>query len=156
MSEEQKSSGLPMASKWDPEKIRKEEEYLQDLETKPFGQKIRGYFKMTGPAWMQSAMTLGAGSAAASVVAGAFFGYQLLWVQPIAMLLGIFMMAALSNITLTKGERGFVVVKRELHPSIAFFWALATVVSTVIWHLSLIHISEPTRRTIPSRMPSSA
>lgn len=134
MSEEQKSSGLPMASKWDPEKIRKEEEYLQDLETKPFGQKIRGYFKMTGPAWMQSAMTLGAGSAAASVVAGAFFGYQLLWVQPIAMLLGIFMMAALSNITLTKGERGFVVVKRELHTSIAFFWALATVVSTVIWH----------------------
>ena len=134
MSEEEKSSGLPMASKWDPEKIRKEEEYLQDLEAQPFGKKIKGYFKMTGPAWMQSAMTLGAGSAAASVVAGAFFGYQLLWVQPIAMLLGVFMMAALSNITLTKGERGFVVVKRELHPSIAFFWALATVVSTVIWH----------------------
>jgi Mn2+/Fe2+ NRAMP family transporter len=50
------------------------------------------------------------------------------------MFLGVFMMAALSNITLTKGERGYEVVKRELHPSIAFFWALATVVSTVIWH----------------------
>ncbi|VGO17460.1 Divalent metal cation transporter MntH [Pontiella desulfatans] len=123
-----------MASKWDPEKIRAEEEHLLDLEQQPFGKKIRGYFKMTGPAWMQSAMTLGAGSAAASVVAGAFFGYQLLWVQPIAMFLGVFMMAALSNITLTKGERGYQVVKRELHPSIAFFWALATVVSTVIWH----------------------
>ncbi|MDZ8117644.1 NRAMP family divalent metal transporter [Pontiella agarivorans] len=134
MSDEQKSSGLPMASKWDPEKIREEEQFLQDLNAKPFGQKIKGYFKLTGPAWMQSAMTLGAGSAAASVVAGAFFGYQLLWVQPIAMFLGIFMMAALSNITLTKGERGYEVVKRELHPSIAFFWALATVVSTVIWH----------------------
>jgi len=57
-----------------------------------------------------------------------------LWVQPIAMFLGVFMMAALSNITLTKGERGYEIVKRELHPSIAFFWALATVVSTVIWH----------------------
>jgi Mn2+/Fe2+ NRAMP family transporter len=133
MSEE-KSSGLPMSSKWDPEKIEAEETYLQELDAKPFGQRIRGYFKMTGPAWMQSAMTLGAGSAAASVVAGAFFGYQLLWVQPIAMFLGVFMMAALSNITLTKGERGYEIVKRELHPSIAFFWALATVVSTVIWH----------------------
>jgi Mn2+/Fe2+ NRAMP family transporter len=134
MSQEQNSSGLPMTSKWDPEKIRQEEEHLQALEQQPFGKRIKGYFKMTGPAWMQSAMTLGAGSAAASVVAGAFFGYELLWVQPIAMFLGIFMMAALANITLTKGERGFVIVKRELHPSIAFFWALATVVSTVIWH----------------------
>lgn len=134
MSKEQKSSGLPMTSKWDPEKIRKEEEYLQDLETQPFGRKIKGYFKLTGPAWMQSAMTLGAGSAAASVVAGAFYGYELLWVQPIAMFLGIFMMAALGNIVLTKGERGFEIVKRELHPSIAMFWAVATVVSTVIWH----------------------
>lgn len=123
-----------MTSKWDPEKTRQEEEYLQNLEQQPFGKRIRGYFKLTGPAWMQSAMTLGAGSAAASVVAGAFFGYELLWVQPIAMFLGIFMMAALANITLTKGERGFEIVKRELHPSIAFFWAFATVVSTIIWH----------------------
>lgn len=123
-----------MTSKWDPEKIRQEEEHLQSLEQQPFTKRIRGYFKLTGPAWMQSAMTLGAGSAAASVVAGAFFGYELLWVQPIAMILGVFMMAALANITLTKGERGFVIVKRELHTSIAFFWALATVVSTVIWH----------------------
>lgn len=134
MSEEQKSSGLPMTSKWDPEKIRLEDEHLQALEKEPFGKRIKGYFKMTGPAWMQSAMTLGAGSAAASVVAGAFYGYELLWVQPIAMFLGIFMMAALGNIVLTKGERGFEIVKRELHPSIAMFWAIATVVSTVIWH----------------------
>jgi manganese transport protein len=130
----QNNSGLPMSNKWEPEAIRREEELLQELDNQPFGKRIKGYFKLTGPAWMQSAMTLGAGSAAASVVAGAFYGYELLWVQPIAMLLGIFMMAALANITLTKGERGFVVVKRELHPSIAFFWALATVVSTVIWH----------------------
>ena len=135
MSEEQKkSSGLPMASKWDPEKIKQEEEVLIGLEKESFGKRMRGYFKLTGPAWMQSAMTLGAGSAAASVVAGAFFGYELLWVQPIAMFLGVFMMAALANITLTKGERGFEIVKRELHPSIAMFWAIATVVATIIWH----------------------
>ena len=129
-----KSAGLPMTSKWDAERIAQEGEALQRLETRPLGERVRGYFKLTGPAWMQSAMTLGAGSAAASVVAGAFYGYQLLWVQPIAMILGVFMMAALANITLTKGERAYLIFQRELYPWLAFLWALATVVSTVIWH----------------------
>jgi len=128
------SAGLPMTQKWDPERLDRERAELRELETQPWGPRIRGYFRLTGPAWMQSAMTLGAGSAAASVVAGAFYGYQLLWVQPVAMLLGVFMMAALANITLTKGERAYGIVQRELHPSVAFLWALATLVSTVIWH----------------------
>jgi Mn2+/Fe2+ NRAMP family transporter len=124
-----------MTAKWDPEKLKRDEEALIELEKKPMGERLRGYYKLTGPAWMQSAMTLGAGSAAASVVAGAFYGYQLLWVQPVAMILGIFMMSALGNITLTKGERAYNVVKRELHFSVAFLWALATVVATLVWHV---------------------
>ncbi len=128
------SAGLPMTAKWDPEKQRRESEFLRELDRRPWRERLRGYYQLTGPAWMQSAMTLGAGSAAASVVAGAFYGYTLLWVQPVAMLLGVCMMAAVANITLTKGERAYLVFKRELHPSVAFLWALATIVSTVIWH----------------------
>lgn len=131
---ENSSAGLPMTAKWDPERLQRENAELAQLEKKPFRERIKGYYRLTGPAWMQSAMTLGAGSAAASVVAGAFYGYQLLWVQPIAMFLGICMMAALGNITLTKGERAYEIVKREIHPSVAFLWALATVVATVVWH----------------------
>ncbi|MCP5518562.1 MAG: divalent metal cation transporter [Verrucomicrobiales bacterium] len=131
---EAKSAGLPMTSKWDPAQLERDQQTLIDLDRQPLLPRLRGYFKLTGPAWMQSAMTLGAGSAAASVVAGAFYGYQLLWVQPIAMFLGVCMMMALGNITLTKGERAYLIVGRELHVSIAFLWALATVVSTVIWH----------------------
>ena len=81
------NAGLPMTVKWDPEKLRQENKHLIELKQKPLPKRIRGYFKLTGPAWLQSAMTLGAGSAAASVIAGASFGYQLLWVQPLAMLL---------------------------------------------------------------------
>ena len=131
---DERSSGLPMTSKWDPARLEREVHILRELQTRPLLRRVRGYFQLTGPAWMQSAMTLGAGSAAASVVAGAFYGYQLLWVQPVAMLLGVFMMAALANITLTRGERAYLIVQRELHPWIALLWALATVVSTVIWH----------------------
>ncbi len=131
---EAKSTGLPMTSKWDPDKLERDTQELIALEKEPFFNRIRGYFRLTGPAWMQSAMTLGAGSAVASVVMGASFGYQFLWVQPIAMFLGIAMMTALGNIVLTKGERAYLIFGRELHISVAFLWALTTVVATVIWH----------------------
>ena len=132
MSETNK--GLPMASKWDPEKLQQEIAELQQLESKPLMSRMGGYLKRTGPGLMQSAMTLGAGSAVASVVAGASFGYELLWVQPIAMFLGIMMLAALGNVVLTTGERPYKAFGRELHVSIVFLWALGTVVASVIWH----------------------
>ncbi len=131
---EEENAGLPMAVKWDPEKLRLENKHLLELEKKSFPVRIRGYFKLTGPAWLQSAMTLGAGSAAASVIAGASFGYQLLWVQPLAMLLGVFMLAALGNVTLSRGERPYKSFSRELAPWVAFLWALGAIVASVIWH----------------------
>lgn len=127
-------SGLPMTAKWNPEKLERENAYLNELNRKPPLSRIRGYLKMTGPAWLQSAMTLGAGSAAASVIAGASFGYKLLWVQPLAMLLGVFMLAALGNVTLAKGERAYLSFSRELAPWVAFLWALGAIVASVIWH----------------------
>jgi len=130
----EQSKGLPMASKWDPEKLQAEIADLQALEGKPFGPRAAGYIKRTGPGLLQSAMTLGAGSAAASVMAGASFGYKLLWIQPVAMFLGICMLAALGNVVLTTGERPYKAFGRELHISIAFLWALGTIMASVIWH----------------------
>ena len=46
---------------------------------------IQRYLKLLGPGYLQSAMTLGGGTASASLFAGAVFGYQLLWVAPVAM-----------------------------------------------------------------------
>ncbi|MBN2473549.1 MAG: divalent metal cation transporter [Pirellulales bacterium] len=132
MAEQEK--GLPMAGRWDPEKLQQEIAALDALKQKPFPARAGGYIKRTGPGLLQSAMTLGAGSAAASVMAGASFGYKLLWIQPVAMLLGVFMLAALGNVVLTTGERPYKAFARELHVSIAFLWALGTVMASVIWH----------------------
>ena len=132
MAEQDK--GLPMAAKWDPEKLQAEVAELQALEGKPFGQKAGGYIKRTGPGLLQSAMTLGAGSATASVVAGASFGYKLLWVQPLAMFLGVMMLAALGNVVLTTGERPYKAFGREMSKVIVFLWALGTIMSSIIWH----------------------
>ena len=45
----EKSAGLPMTAKWDPEKLKKEVETLQVLESQPFFARIRGYFKSSVP-----------------------------------------------------------------------------------------------------------
>lgn len=129
-----KKVGLPMTSKWDPEKLRQEENFLIELSQKPLVERVKGYMKLTGPAWLQSAMTLGAGSAVASVVAGASFGYTLLWVQPVAMFFGIIMMGALANVVLSTGERPYSSFAREIHPIVPFLWALGSIIASVIWH----------------------
>jgi len=130
----EQSKGLPMTAKWNPEKLQQEVDALKALESKPFVPRATGYIKRTGPGLLQSAMTLGAGSATASVVAGASFGYKLLWVQPVAMFLGVMMLAALGNIVLTKGERPYKSFGREVGKVLVFLWALGTIMSSIIWH----------------------
>jgi Mn2+/Fe2+ NRAMP family transporter len=131
---EKKSSGLPMTAKWDPQRLEAETAELRALRHKPFFPRVGGYLKRTGPGLLQSAMTLGAGSATASVVAGASFGYKLLWVQPVAMFLGVMMLAALGNVVLTTGERPYRSFGRELSKTLIFLWALGTIMSSIIWH----------------------
>ena len=132
--QKEKDKGLPMAAKWDPEKLEREKAALVELANQPFGKRVLGYVKRSGPGLLQSAMTLGAGSAAASVVAGASFGYKLLWVQPLAMFLGVMMLAALGNIVLTTGERPYKAFMRELSIILVFLWAFGTIFASVIWH----------------------
>lgn len=128
------SKGLPMAAKWDPARVQAEIAQLEALEQRPFLSRVGGYLKRTGPGLLQSAMTLGAGSAAASVVAGASFGYKLLWIQPVAMFLGVCMMGALSNVVLTTQERPYGAFGRETSRILVFLWALGTIVASVVWH----------------------
>lgn len=128
------TKGLPMTSKWDPEKLAQEVAELKALEKQPLPSRAGGYIKRTGPGLLQSAMTLGAGSATASVVAGASFGYKLLWVQPVAMFLGVMMLAALGKVVLTTGERPYKAFGREIGKTLVFLWALGTIMSSIIWH----------------------
>lgn len=126
--------GLPMFTTSDPQALAKEKAELSVLESKGFFSRWRGYFKMTGPGWLQSALTLGGGSAMASLFAGAYLQYKLLWVQPVAMILGIIMLVVISKQTLSTGLRPFCMMKRILHPAFAWTWAFGALIVTVIWH----------------------
>jgi len=89
-----------------------------------------------GPGWLQGAMTLGGGSAITSLTIGAAFGYEFLWIQPVAMVIGCIMLFAAAHQTLSTGERPFVAMRRYISPVLAWAWAIAALGSSVIWGFS--------------------
>jgi len=89
-----------------------------------------------GPGWLQGAMTLGGGSAITSLTIGAAFGYEFLWIQPLAMLIGCVMLFALSHQTLSTGLRPFAAMKNHISPALAWGWAIAALGSSIVWGFS--------------------
>ena len=64
-------------------------------------EKYKTFAKLSGPGWLQSAITLGGGSLAGALFLGVIGGYSILWVQLLAMILGVIMLCAISYITLS-------------------------------------------------------
>ncbi|MFT5288104.1 MAG: manganese transport protein [Planctomycetota bacterium] len=113
-----------------------EQRELEALDAKPFVPRTFGYLRRIGPGYMQSAMTLGGGTAFASIFAGAAFGYQLLWVAPVAMLFGIVVLSAVAHQTLSTGENPFQSMKRHAGPFFAYGWAFSGIASSIIWQFA--------------------
>ncbi len=127
--------GFPAAAEADPEALAEERDLLERLAGQNRTGRWRGFLRLTGPGWLQSAFTLGSGSAVASLYLGAHYGYELLWVQPLAMMVGIFMLMAASHQTLSTGIRPFEAMRCFIHPGLAWAWAIATLVATFVFHL---------------------
>ncbi|MCF2947168.1 divalent metal cation transporter [Paraglaciecola aquimarina] len=106
---------------------------LQALSAKPWYARVPTYLKLSGPGWLQGAMTLGGGSAVTSLTIGALFGYELLWVQPVAMIIGCIMLFALSHQTLHTQDKPFEAMKKHVNAPIAWGWAIAAFASSIIW-----------------------
>ena len=111
-----------------------EKQYLSELAAQPVRKRIWGYVRLTGPGYMQSALTLGGGTMAACVWFGAMGGYELLWVQPLSMLLGYFVMAAIAKQVCSTEERPYRVFWERLSPVLAVAWAVGALAATIIWH----------------------
>lgn len=109
---------------------------LETLESKPWGARLIGYLGLSGPGFLQGAMTLGGGSAVASLAIGANFGYEYLWVQPVSMVIGCIMLFAVSYQTLSTEERPYQAMRKHLSKTVALLWALAAIASSIIWGLA--------------------
>ncbi|MEM1221860.1 MAG: divalent metal cation transporter [Verrucomicrobiota bacterium] len=108
-------------------------ERIHRIQQRGFLGRLGGYAKMTGPGWLQAAVTLGGGSLASALYLGVIAGYSLMWLQPLAMLCGIIMLMALAHVTLEKGEYPFESVKQTISPLLAWGWLVATVIADVVF-----------------------
>ena len=131
----QSPSNEPDPAPGAPEADVREPEALAGIERKPLGQRLWIYVKLSGPGWLQSAITLGGGSLASSLFLGALAGFSLMWLQPVAMILGIVMLSAIGYVALSTGERPFKAVNEHVNPVLGWGWALATAAANMVWCL---------------------
>ena len=115
--------------------IEEEKKYLSDAEAAGLFSRLGAYVKLSGPGWLQSAITLGGGSLASSLFLGVLAGYSLLWLQPVAIVLGVIMLSAISHVTLSTGQSPFVSINSEINPVLGWGWAIATIMANVVWCL---------------------
>ncbi|MCA8996687.1 MAG: divalent metal cation transporter [Planctomycetaceae bacterium] len=91
------------------------------------------FVKLSGPGWLQSAITLGGGSLAGSLYLGVLAGYGLMWLQPLAMIMGVIMLSAIGYVTLSTGERPFKAINEHVNPVLGWGWAIATLMANLVW-----------------------
>jgi Mn2+/Fe2+ NRAMP family transporter len=96
---------------------------------------LRAFLRLSGPGWLQSAITLGGGSLASALYLGVLSGFHLLWLQIVAMLLGIVMLAAIGYVTLSTGKRPFRAINEHISPVLGWGWIIAVMLANVVWCL---------------------
>jgi len=90
--------------------------------------------KRGGPGWLLSAYTLGSGTAITSILAGNQYGYKLLWVNPLAMLIGVIVLSGAAYSALSSDKPAFQRFRLELTPVIAYAWGIGSLLASIIWH----------------------
>lgn len=101
-----------------------------------FFNKLKSYGKQSGPGWIQAAVTLGGGTLVSALYLGVVGGYEFLWLQPLAMLMGYILLVGISHVTLSKTDnkdRPFKLVQKHISKPLAWGWLLATVIANVVF-----------------------
>ncbi|MBB08689.1 MAG: hypothetical protein CMN03_10555 [Roseibacillus sp.] len=119
----------------------REIEILDSVADKGTLQKAKAYSKLSGPGWLQSAITLGGGSLGGAMFLAVMGGVAMLWVQPMAMLMGVILLAAISYVTLSTERTPFQSLRQEINPVLAWGWLAASQLANMIWVLPQYSLS---------------
>ena len=117
----------------DNNKVEQDRALLKTVEGKPFLGKLGVFTRLSGPGWLQSAITLGGGSLGGSLYIGVIGGYDMLWLQPLMMILGIIMLSAIAYVTLSTGERPFHAINKHVNPVLGWGWLVAAMIANLVW-----------------------
>lgn len=113
--------------------VEHERQLIADAKAKGTAPTLVAYAKLSGPGWLQSAITLGGGSLAGSLYLGVIGGYQMMWLQPLMMVLGIVMLSAIGYVALSTDEKPFHAINRHVNPVLGWGWAIATLMANLVW-----------------------
>jgi len=91
------------------------------------------YTRLSGPGWLQSAITLGGGSLSGALFLGILGGTDMLWLQLVAIVMGVVMLSAISYVTLSTGKRPFPLINEHINPALGWGWLMATITANMIW-----------------------
>ncbi len=113
----------------------RDREILAEAQEKGPVSTLGAYLRLSGPGWLQSAITLGGGSLLGGLYLGMAGGYSLLWVQLLAIFCGVVMLSAISYVTLSTGMRPFAAMNEYVNPVLGTAWLTATILANMIFIL---------------------
>jgi len=133
-------SGGPAAQSQEPvmhmnPRIEKDRKMIVDARAQGRGALFKVFVRLSGPGWLQSGITLGGGSLSSSLYLGVLVGFSFMWLQPLAMILGIIMMSAIAYVTLSTGERPLRGINQHVSPILGWGWLLASMMANLVWSL---------------------
>lgn len=117
----------------DESRLDYEQRLLADARGKGPLASLAAFVKLSGPGWLQSAITLGGGSLGGSLYLGVLLGFGSMWLQPTAMILGVIMLSAISYVTLSTGRRPFEAINSEISPVLGWAWLIGTMMANMVW-----------------------
>ena len=116
-------------------RIQKDRQSIIESRSKGKLATLGTFVRLSGPGWLQSAITLGGGSLSSSLYLGVLVGFSFLWLQPFAMILGIIMLSAIGYVTLSTGQRPFRAINEHVNPVLGWGWLLASMMANLVWSM---------------------
>lgn len=115
---------------------------FNEIASRSFFGRYLGYLWLSGPGWLQSAITLGGGSLSGSLYLGVLAGFGLMWLQPLAMIIGVIMLSAIAYVTVSTGKRPFAAINEHINPTLGWSWALASMMANLVWCMPQFALGE--------------
>lgn len=116
-------------------RIEKDRQLILDAQKKGKAAIFKSYLRLSGPGWLQSGITLGGGSLSSSLYLGVLVGFSFMWLQPLAMILGVIMLSAIAYVTLSTGERPLRGINEHVSPVLGWGWLIASMMANLVWSL---------------------
>jgi Mn2+/Fe2+ NRAMP family transporter len=116
-------------------RIEKDRQSIVTARQKGTGALVKTYLRLSGPGWLQSGITVGGVSFSSSLYLGVLVGFSMMWLQPVAMILGIIMLGAMGYVTLSIRERPLKAINDHVSPVLGWSWLFASMAANLVWSM---------------------